>query len=155
MRRALIGMVALALAGCSVGADIPVAQAGVKVVHADYNGGKCAAIRDKAAPEFQGSTSAETWKRVCDQFIAGLGKFISGNQVGWNDQYNNGDHIITLNFESTFEKGKATEQFLFRIAGGGAVLVGYHVNSPVFDVVPAIAPTPSPGATPPAAPKPK
>ena len=149
MRRFLAGAALLALAGCSAGADLPVARAGVDKVHSQLNGGQCAEIRDQASTEFKELSSAESWKTVCDQLAAGLGKFVSLAQVGWNDEVGTNGHIIRINYDSEFEKGKAQEQFLFRIDGGKAVLVGYHVNSDVFTVVPKATPAP------PATPKPK
>jgi len=149
MRKFLTGAALLALAGCSAGADLPVARAGVDKLHAQFNGAKCPEIRDQASTEFKDLSSAESWQTMCDQLTAGLGKFVSLAQTGWNDEVGTNGHIIRLNYDSVFEKGKAQEQFLYRIDGNKAVLVGYHVNSDVFTVVPK-AP-----ATPPVAPKPK
>lgn len=149
MRKFLMGAAVLALAGCSAGTDLPIARAGVDKVHGQLNGGRCAEIRDQASSDFKELTSAESWKTTCDQLAAGLGKFVSLAQTGWNDEVGTNGHIIRLNYDSEFEKGKAQEQFLFRIDGGKAVLVGYHVNSDVFTVVPKAPPAP------PAAPKPK
>ena len=132
----------LALAGCSVGADLPVARAGVDAVHGQINGGKCPAIRDAAAIDFKQLSTAESWKAICDQIGARLGKFVSLKETGWNDEQGTNGHIIRVTYDSEFEKGKATEQFLFRIEGGAASLVGYHVNSDVFNDVPPIVPKP-------------
>jgi|GEM_PF-947990 len=143
MRNLLTGAALLALTGCSIGADMPVARAAVDTVHAQLNGGQCAQIRDKAADDFKQLSSAESWKTMCAQLAAGLGKFVSLKEVGWNDQYTTGaGHIIRLNYDSKFEKAKATEQFLFRIEAGRASLVGYHVNSDVFN--PPAPPAPKP-----------
>jgi hypothetical protein len=36
---------------------------------------------------------------------------------------------VTLNREAQFERGPGSEEFVFRIEKGNAVLAGYHVNS--------------------------
>ena len=152
MRKAWIGVLALASAGCSAGNDLPLAQAGAEKVHAQINAGKCAEIRDTSASDFKEMSTAESWGQVCALIADRLGKHVSSAQAGWRVEYRNGDHLFSLNLDSQFEKAQATEQFLFRVAGGRVALVGYHVNSPAFMVLP---PGPTPGATPPAAPAPK
>jgi hypothetical protein len=133
MRKFLMAAPLMALAGCSIGADLPVAERGVVALHAQLNGGKCAAIRETSAAEFREMATAETWLSMCGQLARGLGNFKSGQQIGWQDQNVNGDHRISLVYQSAFDKGAGREEFLFRIQGGKALLLGYHVNSPVFD----------------------
>lgn len=146
MRRLMTGAALLALTGCSIGADLPVAQKAVEQVHTRLNAGQCAQIRDDAATEFKQVSSVENWSGLCAQLIAGLGKFVSLKQTGWNDEIGTSGHLMRVTYDSVFEKGKATEQFLFRIASGKAMLIGYHINSPVFDAPPAAIPTPAPAA---------
>ena len=37
---------------------------------------------------------------------------------------------MNLTYESTFEQGKAYEQFVWRVSGDEAKLVSYNINSP-------------------------
>ncbi|HYW12814.1 MAG TPA: hypothetical protein VE871_12690 [Longimicrobium sp.] len=39
---------------------------------------------------------------------------------------------VTLLYETQFERGAGTEEFVYRIRGGKAGLVRWKVNSPVF-----------------------
>jgi hypothetical protein len=39
---------------------------------------------------------------------------------------------VSLAYQSQFVRGGASEQFLWRIERRGAVLLGYHVNSPLL-----------------------
>ena len=55
--------------------------------------------------------------------------FKSGKTVGWNDNTTTSGHYVTLNREAAFARGPATEQFIFRVDGNRALLVGYQVNS--------------------------
>ena len=148
MRRWLMAAPLLALAGCSIGKDVPIAEQGAVALHKQYNDGKCANIRKDSAPEFKGMSTDKGWQFVCDQLTTGLGKFQSSKQTGWQDQIMNGDHRISIVYDSTFEKGKAREEFLYRIQDGKGILLGYHINSPVFDDKPANATEPANGAEP-------
>ena len=37
--------------------------------------------------------------------------------------------MVTINYQAQYEKGAASEQFVFRIDGGKALLAGYNINS--------------------------
>ena len=138
----------LALAGCSIGADLPAAERGAETLHKQLNDGKCADIRKTAAPEFRQMSTEATWLSLCNQLDRGLGKVELSKQIGWQDQMVNGDHRISVVYESAFEKGPGREEFLFRIQDGKAILLGYHLNSPVFDDKPDNATEPANAAAP-------
>lgn len=122
-------LLAVPLAACSAGADVPKATEAVADFRKHMAEGKCDAIYGTAAAEFRGATSKERWHQLCEVFRTKLGAFNSGNQTGWNDQYVNGLHLITLTYETSFVRGEGIEQFTYRIDNGKAKLAGYHVNS--------------------------
>ena len=133
MRRATAGMIgALALAGCSFGADVPVAEKAIAAFHTQLDAAQFGPIYAQSADEMKKDT---TQAQLAD-FLAAvhrkLGPFKSGKSIGWNDNVNTGGHYVTINYQATYERGPATESFVYRIDDGKAALVGYHVNSNVL-----------------------
>ena len=47
----------------------------------------------------------------------------------WNVMQGPGGQSVTLIYKTAYEKGEASEQFVYRLHGKVAKLVGYHVNS--------------------------
>jgi hypothetical protein len=43
-----------------------------------------------------------------------------------------GGKTVFLGYNSEYEKGSATEEFVWRPAAPAPKLVGYHLNSPLF-----------------------
>jgi len=60
---------------------------------------------------------------------ARLGNVKSSNMSNWRVGNYNLTSIAALVQETEFEKGKATETFVFVLDGKNAVLAGYNVNS--------------------------
>ncbi len=126
--RYLITMVAaLALAGCSMGKDMSATETAIGDFHQKLDAGQFAAITDAAGPELKGGTT--DFNALLEAVHRKLGKFKSTVRQGFNDNYNNGDHLFTANYASVYDTGPATENFVFRMNSGKPVLVGYHVES--------------------------
>jgi hypothetical protein len=129
MRRMMAGAAIALLAGCSLGADLPVAKAEADKFHRMFDAGQCAEIYRGAGPDLTGAITAADWATMCNGLHAKLGKFKSAADPGWLDQWNNGTHQFVLNYESEYEKGAAKEEFVFRTKGDKLMLAGYHVSS--------------------------
>jgi hypothetical protein len=129
MRFLAIVAAALALSACSIGKDVPVAEAAAAHFHQQLNAGKFADTLEGATPQLLAAAGKEKWLALLTAVHAKLGAFRSAKTIGWNDNFNNGDHFITLNLEAQYERGTAQEQFVYRIWGDKALLAGYHVNS--------------------------
>jgi hypothetical protein len=129
MRFLAIVAAALALSACSIGKDIPVAEAAAVSFHQQLDAGKFVDTWQNAAPDLRAVTPKDKWLALLDAVHRKLGKFKSAKTVGWNDNFNNGRHFIVLNQQAEYERGSAQEQFVYRIDAGKAALAGYHVNS--------------------------
>jgi hypothetical protein len=129
-----LGILALSalLAGCSVGADVPLATNAAAGFHRQLDAGKFAESYAAGAPELRGATTQQEWVQLLDAVHRKLGKFQSAAQTGWNDQMNTGGHFIVLTYQAKYERGAASEEFVYKIEGGKALLAGYHVNSNAF-----------------------
>ncbi|MGH8101942.1 MAG: hypothetical protein ACREIW_11645, partial [Chthoniobacterales bacterium] len=58
-----------------------------------------------------------------------LGKVQSAARKGFFVNFNTSGTRVRLNYDTKFDGGDATEEFLWRIQGNKALLVGYHINS--------------------------
>lgn len=128
--RAVAIILAAALAGCAIGADIPAAQQGVADFRAKLDAGKFAEIYRASSKDLRDVTSEAELVRLLEQVHGKLGGFREAKQTGWLDQTDTGGHFITLNFDSTYAKGKATEEFIYRIDSGKAALAAYKIDTP-------------------------
>ena len=128
MRGFAVVAAAALVAGCGIGADVPVAKTEAVKFHRQFNAGQFAAIYRNAGKDLTGVISEADWIRLCEQIEAMLGKFKEGSQTGWFDKWNNGVHEIDLTFVSVFERGAAEEQVVYRKADDRYLLAGYHVT---------------------------
>ena len=117
----------LALGGCSMGQDLTSGGAAVDDFHRRMDAGQFAAIDDAAGPEIKATPGG--FAPILAIVHTKLGNAKSSSRTGFNDRYDNGDHRLELVYDTKFDKGDGVEQFIYRLVGGKAVLVGYHVNS--------------------------
>jgi hypothetical protein len=120
---------ALTLLSCSAGEHMAAANAGVQKFREQAAKAQFAEIYNQSEPEMKKAAKAEELAKLLKTIAARLGAHQSSNQVGWHVNVGTGGTIVTLAYESTFEKGKGQEEFVFRIEDGVAHLVGYHINS--------------------------
>lgn len=142
---------ALALGGCSVSHDKASAEAGVLRFHQLLDAGRYRDIYAGAEPEFRQTGSEDEELGVLQTIHDRLGAFRSSQQSGWRVNFAAGGNIVNLTYNAQFASAAGSEDFVFRIKGGGAQLVGYHVNSPVLAGTAAPAKPNEDSASPPAA----
>jgi hypothetical protein len=119
----------LALTGCNPAADTKAADAGVVAFHQAMDAGRYGDIYDRASPEMKTSMSREEFIKFLAGLHGKLGAFQSGATTNWNDNSTTSGHYLSLERSAKFERGPATEDFVFRIDGAQARLAGYHINS--------------------------
>lgn len=117
------------LAGCSPGTDVPIAQRAIASFHSDLNAGSFEKIYANSDPELKSATNRDEFIKILGVVHSKLGPFTSGKMLNWNDNATTGGHYVTLNYQASYQKGSAEENFVYRLNGGGASLVGYHINS--------------------------
>lgn len=122
-----MAVTALALGGCSMGQDITAGSAAVDQFHKQMDAGRFEAIDAAAGPEIKATPGG--FAPILAMAHAKLGNVKSTTRTGFNDRYDNGDHRLEMVYDTKFDKGDGTEQFVYRFVGGKAVLIGYHVNS--------------------------
>jgi hypothetical protein len=129
---AVIG--AALLAACSAGNDVPTATTAADSFHKQLNAGQYQAIYDGSDRLMKNAGPAKGLVNLLSAVHRKLGDFQSAEQPGWNDQVTTNGHFVTLIYQSKYARGPAEENFVFRIDGGRAVLVGWHINSSAFVV---------------------
>ena len=120
------------LAACSPIADTKAAEAGVDRFHQAMDSGRLAEAYDASAPDMKSVTSRDQFIALFGAVHDRLGAYKSGKTVGWKDNAETSGHYVVLDREADFERGSATEEFVFRIEKGEAVLAGYHITSNVL-----------------------
>ena len=118
-----------ALAGCSPGTDVPVAEKAVARFHTMLDAGQNAQIYQESASEMKSAAAESKLTDLLAAVHRKLGTVQKAEQKGWNDQVNTGGHFVTLNYATTYARGDAAETFVYKIAGEKAELVGYNINS--------------------------
>ncbi|QDZ07127.1 hypothetical protein FPZ24_06215 [Sphingomonas panacisoli] len=126
-RYALSMLAAAALGGCSMGQDLSSGGAAVDAFHSQMNAGQFAAIAAGAGPEIQ--ATAGGFAPILEQIHARLGNVKSTSRTGFNDRVDNGEHRLELTYDTKFDRGDGAEEFVFRMAKGKPLLIGYHVKS--------------------------
>ena len=119
----------VALGGCSFGKDVPVAEKAVDAFHTQLNAGQFDAIYNEGGAALKAATTRADMVALLNAVHRKLGGFKSGKTQGWNDNVTTDGHTITLSYAASYQNGAADEQFVYRLTGGQAQLVGYHVNS--------------------------
>lgn len=129
MKRTIAIALAALLASCSPVADTKAAEAGVERFHQAMDTGHLGEAYDASAVDMKSTTTRENFVTMFSAIHTGLGNYKSGKTVGWKDNTTTDGHFVVLNRQAQFEHGSASEEFVFRIEKGGAVLAGYHVSS--------------------------
>lgn len=118
------------LSGCGVKESVEQASGEVERFHHALAAGRLQQIWSEADPQFRQSTKQADFARFMGAIDRKLGKVRSTRQVGWNANATTGGTFVTLNLETSFERGSATEQFVYRKADEGRLaLVGYNLQS--------------------------
>jgi hypothetical protein len=108
------------------------AETGTQAFRRRAANGEFSGIFREAAPEFQKSTTEADFANLMEGIGRKLGAWQSSKPPAWKVFSGTGGRTVTFGYASQFEKGPANEEFIWRIQGDRAILVGYHINSPLF-----------------------
>ena len=82
-----------------------------------------------AAPEFQAATTAPDFAKTMESLKERLGAWQSSEEPAWKVLAGISGQTVTVIYNSRFERGTATEEFVWRVRQGRPALAGYHVKS--------------------------
>jgi hypothetical protein len=120
---------AVALSGCNAVSDTKAAEQGVVALHQAFDAGQFATVYDESAPEMKNSISRDAFASTFGGIYGRTGAFKSGKTTGWKVNYGTDGNMVALNRDARFQNARGTEEFVFRVKGGKAVLAGYHVKT--------------------------
>lgn len=125
----IISACAITISGCSIGADIPVAEAAVTQFHSMLDAGQYARIYKDTDVEFKKTTPEEKFTKLLTVVKKKMGPVKSTKQVGWNDNATPNGHFISITYQTKFTNGDGVESFRYKIVDKKAALIGYNINS--------------------------
>jgi len=127
-----VAVVALSFLGHGCTKSRETAAAGTEAFRKHAARGDFSDIYREAAPEFQKSATEADFAKLMAGITGKLGAWQSSNTPTWRVFSGTGGRTVTLGYASQFQKGGANEEFIWRIEGDRAILVAYHINSPLF-----------------------
>ena len=132
LRVFLMAGLLLATSSCSLTKGKGLAEAAVAHFHEQYNSGQFHEIYNQADEEFRKGATEAHFMEVLEALRRKLGTVKQSTQTGWNVNATPMGTMVTLSYAVEFSEGKGTEQFVFRVSGGKALLYNYNVNSPLL-----------------------
>jgi hypothetical protein len=125
-----LGMAALllCLTGCGVARGKKLAASEVDTFHQRFNSGRVEDIYLAASPNLQNSTSKFEFDRFVQSFRNKLGSCTASSQTNWAASAGSNGTVVTLTYDSHFERGEAKETFVFLVTDNLADLLGYHID---------------------------
>jgi hypothetical protein len=126
---AIAVLVFASLLGCSSGEDMATAEKEVVQFRQLMESEQFAKLYANASDELRKSASEADVTKIFGALSRKLGKVKTADKAGWHVNFHTAGTFVTLGFNTQFEKGPGTEQFVFRVSDGKARLVSYNVNS--------------------------
>jgi len=132
LRVFLIAALLLAISSCSFTKGKGLGEAAVAQFHEQYNSGQFYEIYNQADEDFKKSGTEANFVEMLEALRRKLGTVKQSTQTGWNVNATPMGTMVTLGYAVEFSEGKGTEQFVFRVSDGKALLYNYNVNSPLL-----------------------
>ena len=129
VRSILVCVSVLAILGCSAKADIAASERAVEEFRALLAAQQYEKIYSGSSSELKQSVSQADLDKLLDAIHRKLGKVSAAQPNAWHVNVNTAGTFVTLGYQTTFERGDATERFVYRIEDGKARLVSYQINS--------------------------
>ena len=129
LRQPFLFIFALLIVGCGSGDDLRIAANGVTRVHAQLDNLQFADIYSQADDALRSVTKQQDFLDFVGAVHRKLGKVQSAIQSNYFVNFTTSGTRVRLNYRTKFEGGDAQEEFVWKIKGESAVLVGYHINS--------------------------
>jgi len=118
---------------CSSVKNKQAAEGAVARFHSQLNAEQYHDIYSQASPEFQKSAREAEISAFLAAVHHKLGNTRKTKEDGFYVNFSASGTTVTLSYETDFDGGPATEQFVWRIAGQ-PLLVHYQINSPALAI---------------------
>jgi hypothetical protein len=132
LRFLLASVAILVCASCSGFRTVKTGKAAISHFHEQFNAGLSDDIYRDASQEYQGSATAELHRKIIEGVREKMGSAGQFEVTNWRVDFLTGGRLVALQCKTTFANGEATESFQWRIEGTKAMLLGWHINSPLL-----------------------
>lgn len=129
VRRSLFALLAVLLAGCSMSADVGLAEGQVAQFHQQLDAGQLQQIYAGASDRLRKATSEQDMQALLAAVHRKLGDVKSSVRGAWSVHAGVTGTFVSLSYRTHFSEGDATERFDYQLEGDKALLAGYHINS--------------------------
>ena len=119
-----------ALASCGSGKIVEIAAQGVEQFHSQMNAEQYQTIYAAADEGLHTVTNETDFIALLQAVHKKLGKVQTSQRSNYQVGMSTGQGtVVTLVYNTTFDQGSGTEQFLWHMRDNQPVLLGYHINS--------------------------
>jgi hypothetical protein len=123
----IVVTIPLIASSCATARDA--AEAATREFRARMAGRSYGEIVKSATPAFQKATTEADFSNAMTAVRERLGVWQSSEEPTWKVFAGVSAQTVTLVYSSYFERGTATEEFVWRVQAGRPALDGYHVKS--------------------------
>lgn len=127
---ALILLVLSVLSSCGSGKNMKIATKGVEEFHTQLNSEEYQSIYAVADENLQKTTAEGDFVALLQAVHKKLGNVQTSKRSNFQIGMSTGQGtVVTLVYQTTFDQGSGTEQFLWHMRDNQPLLLGYHINS--------------------------
>jgi len=128
--RGLFAGALLALvAGCGMSSAKPKADIAVTAFHKQLDAADYAGIWNAADDAYREATSHDKSDKLMEAVHRKLGRVVKSSTVNWSVRNFNLKTSVMLAQNTQFERGSATETFVYVVSGNDVKLAGYNIQS--------------------------
>lgn len=133
IRLLLFGFIAVTLQGCLLPENIDDAEQSVVVFHERLNEADYDQIWTLTAPAFSNQEMRDEARALFAAMHSHLGPVLESEEIDASFyRYADAGETVTLVYHTTFERGQATETFVFTVGSGKPLIWNYNINSRTF-----------------------
>jgi len=120
---------ALLLGGCGSSDNLRIAKEATTHVHAQMDSEQFAQIYSEADDALRTATKRQGFLDFISAIHRKLGRVQNASQTSFFVNFSTSGTRVRLNYQTKFDAGDAQEEFIWKIKGDRAVLVGFHISS--------------------------
>jgi hypothetical protein len=131
MRNAAFALAAsvLIVSGCAGPSSVQDARGQVDAFHGLLDKGDFDAIWNEATQDIKATTSKESFTGLLTAVHSRMGTVNETKQVGWKVKTDTSGTFASVTMQTTFERGTAQEEFVYRKTDAGYKLAGYQIKA--------------------------
>jgi len=131
MRHAAMALAAsvLAVSGCSGPSSVQDARTQVDAFHGLLDKGDFESVWNDSTQDIKATTSKESFTGLLTAVHSRMGTVKETKQTGWKVNTDTNGTFASVTMQTTFERGSATEEFVYRKTDAGYKLAGYQIKA--------------------------